>query len=110
METPYVISDKFPVITVIHGRPSSPFFCITKPVPGVEMSAGQEIHCINPKTGQVTRGVITGEHWIIPWDSPRRGFILLHYGVEPEVLRKALIATDPAFEKEWAMMVLILES
>ena len=103
-------SPELAIIELNQGRSRSSYFHIIKPVPGIELSAGQPVKCINPKTKQVNTGIVTEHFWTIDWAEPPEGFLLGIYGHEPETLRKALMIHDPGFEKEWARIVLIKET
>ena len=98
-------------ITINQGRPSSLYFPIIQPVPGLQFDVNQPVRCVNPKTSQVTHGLITEFHWTIDWREPPRGFLFHGWGVEPKLLRKVLELSDPMFAvDEWARVILIKES
>jgi hypothetical protein len=101
------------IITINQGRSRSSYFCIIQPVPGIEFHVGQPIRCVNPKSGQVTTGIVTKHYWIIDWDEMpvwAEVQLLLNYGVEPKLLRAVLLASDPGFKNEWARLILIRET
>ncbi|HZK68324.1 MAG TPA: hypothetical protein VFC36_01875 [Paludibacter sp.] len=101
------------VVTINQGRSRSPYFCIIQPVPGIEFTAGQPVRCVNPKSKQVTTGIVTEHYWIIDWNEMpvwAEVQLMVHYGVEPGILRTALLASDPGFKDEWARLILIRET
>jgi|GEM_PF-741565 len=99
-----------PIVVIHQGKPSSPFFHIIQPVPGkVEFHAGQEIHCINPKTGVLTKGIITKDCWVFPWDEAPEAFVRSIYGLPVKLVRTALIASDPQFRQKWCRIMQIRE-
>lgn len=99
-------------ITIKQGRPRSPYFPVFQPIPGNTLHSGDEIECINPKTGVVTKGIVTHHAWVFDWNDPHlfKGFLLLNYGFDPETLRAALVATDPAFDTKRAVLIAIKET
>ena len=100
----------YPILVIRQGKPSSPFFHIIQPVPGkLEFHAGQEIHCINPKTGVLTKGILTKDTWLFPWDDAPEGFVRSIYGLPSKLVRIALIASDPDFNQEWCRVIQIRE-
>lgn len=105
-----ITETKKEVITVRQGRPSSPYFKIIQPVPGIEFTVNQEVHCINPKTNKVTKGIVTKFFWIFDWAEPPRGELITIYGVEPKLLRNVLIGTDVGFNDPWARLITIKET
>jgi len=101
------------IITIPQGRNRSPYFHIIQPCPGIEFKIGQPIRCKNPKTHQITTGVVTEHYWTIAWtEMPlwARVKLLEIYGVEPGLLRTALLASDPGFKDDWARLILIRET
>ena len=101
------------VITINQGRSRSPYFCIIQPVPGIEFHVGQPVRCVNPKTQQVTTGIIAKHHWIIDWNEMpdwAEALLLWGYGLEPALLRTALLVSDPEFKDDWARLILIRET
>ncbi len=101
------------VTTVNQGRSTSPYFCIIQPSSRFDIIPGQPIRCINPKTKRITTGVVTKHYWTIDWDEMpiwAEVQLLIHYGVEPKLLRTALLASDPGFKDSWARLILIRET
>ncbi|HZK95981.1 MAG TPA: hypothetical protein VFC67_17410 [Prolixibacteraceae bacterium] len=104
---------EMPVVTINQGRSRSPYFCIIQPVPGIEFTAGQPVRCVNPKSKYVTTGIVTEHYWIIDWNEMpvwAEVQLMVHYGVEPGILRTALLASDPGFKDDWARLILIRET
>ena len=97
------------IITIKQGRSRSAYFYIIQPVPGIEFSVNQEVRCINPNTNQKTAGIVTEFFWTFDWDEAPRGFLFGIYGVEPKLLREALLLSDPEFKDSWARLILIKE-
>lgn len=104
------IRKDLPVIRVMQGRPESPYFSIILPMgPEPVFTRGQEVHCIHPKTNKLVKGIVTGHFWVCEWGLEPTGFLLGEFGVDPKLLRMALIGRDPAFEKEWFRVIQLLE-
>jgi len=97
------------IITIKQGRSRSAYFYIIQPVPGIEFTVNQEVRCINPNTSQVTTGTVSEFFWIFHWDEAPRGFLFGIYGIEPKLLREALLLSDPEFKDPWARLILIKE-
>jgi len=103
------MSDMKEILTIKQGRSRSAYFYIIQPVPGIEFSVNQEVRCINPNTNQVTTGTVSEFFWTFDWDEAPRGFLFGIYGVEPKLLREALLLSDPEFKDPWARLILIKE-
>jgi hypothetical protein len=97
------------ILTIKQGRARSTYFYIIQPVPGIEFSVNQEVHCVNPNTNQVISGTVSEFFWTFDWDEAPRGFLFGIYGVEPKLLREALLLSDPEFKDSWARLILIRE-
>lgn len=105
-------SGKPDVITIHQGRSRSPYFCIIQPASGEELKIGQTIRCLNPRTQNMIHGIVTEHFWTFDWEEMETWAevkLLEIYGVEPDVLRTALIASDHRFKDSWARLVLIRE-
>lgn len=101
------------VITINQGRSRSPYFCIIQPVPGIKLKIGQPLRCKNPKTNQVTTGIVTEHFWTFDWDEMPVWVevkLLECYGVAPQLLRMVLKASDSGFNDNWARLILIKET
>lgn len=101
------------VPTIHMGRSRSSCFPIIKPVPGVELTVDKPVRCINPKTKQLTTGIVLKYSWTFDWNEVTEyieGMILWGWGVSPKALRTALIASNPEFNDDWARIVLIKET
>ena len=101
------------VATINMGRSRSSHFPIIKTVTGVVLTVNQPVNCINPKTQQITTGIVTKWFWTIDWDDVpewAEGLMFWGWGIGSKALRTALIAHDPAFTDQWAIIVLIKET
>jgi len=101
------------IITINQGRSRSPYFHIIKPVPGVELTVGQPVKCMNPKTQAITTGIVTPHFWTFEWEEIPVWLevkMLEVYGISAATLRTKLIFSDPEFEKPSARLVLIRET
>jgi len=96
--------------TIRQGRARSAFFYIIQPVSAMNFALNQQVRCVNPHTNQVTTGTVSEFFWIFPWDEAPRGFLFGIYGVEPKLLRDALILSDTRFSTPWATLILIKET
>ncbi len=107
-------TSEIPKIPTIHmGRSRSAYFPIIKTIPGIEITVNQPVHCLNPKTKQVTTGVVTKYTWSFDWNEVPiyiEGMILWGWSISPAALRTALVAADPEFKDDWARIVLIRET
>jgi len=92
------------------GRPKSAYFPIIQPVPGIVLKPGQQVICKNPKTNQSTTGIVSEHRWVFDWEDPPRGFLFGYWGVEPKLLRTALLQSDPGYEDPWFRIILIRET
>lgn len=97
------------MITINQGRSSKkPYFLVADPATR-RVRIGDEVLCVNPRTNEQTKGVVT-ERWSFNWDKdPMGGLILLEYCVKAEQLRAGLTALDPAFEDPNVSLLLIKE-
>ena len=103
------MSDIKEILTIKQGRARSAYFYIIQPVPGIKFSVNQEVRCVNPNTNQIINGTVSEFFWTFDWDEAPRGFLIGIYGVEPKLLREALLLSDPEFKDPWARPILIKE-
>jgi len=98
------------MITIHQGRAvKKPYFLIADPEKS-RAKIGDEVLCINPKTLDKTKGLVVSRY-SFNWDiDPMGGLIRLEYGVEPQVLRAALEAMDPAFNAPNVSFLLVQET
>lgn len=97
-------------IVINQGRANPPYFHIIQPVPGIELCVNDEVHCVNPKSRVILKGVVTEHNWTFEWSDVSRGWILGIWGVEPKLLRNVLLLNDPGFRDDWARVILIKET
>jgi len=98
------------IITINQGRATSDYFFIIQPAPGnIEFSVNQVINCLNPKNKKVVKAMVTEHFFTFDWKEAPKGLILKEWGVDVGLLRTVLISTDPAFEKEWARLIIVKE-
>lgn len=101
------------VPTIRMGRSRSSHFPIIKTQTGIELTVNEAVRCLNPKTNQLTTGIVTKHYWTIDWDDlPEwaEALILWGWGIAPMLFRKALIAYDEGFIDQFAIIVLIRET
>jgi hypothetical protein len=96
------------IITINQGRPRSPYFVAAESPKNFLTGIGSLVKCVNPRTNQETKGKVI-DYWTFEWKEAPKGLLLLAYGVDPEVLRKALIDLDKSFEDESIRILLIRE-
>ena len=109
MNDTQVRAEELPVIVIEQGRANPKYFHIIQPVPGREFTVGQRVDCINPKSKEILHGVVTEHFWTLDWNVPPVGFLLEIWSVEPKILRKVLLSTDPEFKDDWFRVILIKE-
>ena len=97
------------ITTIRQGRSRSSCFTIIQPCPGIHLKVKQPVKCLNPKTNVLTTGIVL-ERWTFEWESPPTGLILLAYGIDPQLLRNALLVNDQAYYDPWAIIYLIKET
>lgn len=97
------------ITTIRQGRSRSSCFTIIQPCPGIPLRVNQPIKCLNPKTNDISTGIVI-ERWTFEWESPPRGLLLLAYGVEPPTLREVLLTKEPGYHDSWAILYLIRET
>lgn len=110
-ETATITALKIP--TIYMGRSHSSYFPIIKTLTGVVLTVNEPVNCVNPKTNQITTGIVSKYHWTIVWDELpdwAAAIILWGWGIYPVQFREALIRSDPGFTDNFAIIVLIRET
>jgi hypothetical protein len=110
-ETANITEIKIPTINM--GRSRSSYFPVIKTLTGVTLIVNEPVNCINPKTKVNTTGIVTKYSWTIVWNELpawAEALILWGWGIPAIQFRQALIASDPAFSDDWAIIVLIRET
>lgn len=97
------------ITTIRQGRSRSSCFTIIQPCPGINLKVNQPVKCLNPKTNVLTTGIVLAR-WTFEWESPPTGLLLLAYGIDPKLLRTALLNNDEAYHDPWAIIYLIKET